>query len=325
MECKKIKVSVIGCGRWGSFLSWYLSSIGQNVILWGRYNSENLNNLLVYRRNDNVFLDEKINIISDLEKSVNMSDILAICINSQSLRSFMKELSKYSLKSKIIILCMKGLEEFTGKRLTQVIEDYVYFEKTSVAILVGPGHVQNLTQGIPTCMVIDSLNYNIKKLLIEQFSSKLIRFYYGTDLIGNEVGAASKNVIGIASGMLDGLNYESLKGPLMSRGAKEIANLIKFMGGNEMSAYGLCHLGDYQATLFSKHSHNRQFGENFVKNINYKKIAEGISTAKALVKLGLKYKISVPICNSVYNIVCKNANPKKELLNLFLKPVKNEI
>ena len=95
-------------------------------------------------------------------------------------------------------------------------------------------------------------------------SSELIRFYYGTDLIGSEVGAAAKNVVGIAAGMLDGLDQSSLKGALMSRGTREIARLIESMGGNGLSAYGLCHLGDYQATLFSQHSHNRRFGEAFL-------------------------------------------------------------
>ena len=81
-------------------------------------------------------------------------------------------------------------------------------------------------------------------------SSELIRFYYGTDLIGSEVGAAAKNVVGIAAGMLDGLDQSSLKGALMSRGTREIARLIESMGGNGLSAYGLCHLGDYQPPCF---------------------------------------------------------------------------
>ena len=93
----------------------------------------------------------------------------------------------------------------------------------------------------------------------------MIRFYYGQDLIGNEIGAAAKNVIGIAAGMLDGFHLSTLKEALMSRGTREVARLIKAMGGNELSAYGLCHLGDYEATVFSEFSHNRRFGELFVQ------------------------------------------------------------
>ena len=81
------------------------------------------------------------------------------------------------------------------------------------------------------------------------------------------MGAASKNVIGIAAGMMDGLLCASLKGALMSRGAREISRLIGAMGGNELSAYGLAHLGDYEATVFSRYSRNRMFGERFVQGI----------------------------------------------------------
>ena len=91
-------------------------------------------------------------------------------------------------------------------------------------------------------MVIDAQDNALKHRLVALFSSDLIRFYYGEDLIGNEIGAASKNVIGIAAGMLDGFGVSSLKGALMSRGTREIARLIKAMGGRELSAYGLAHL-----------------------------------------------------------------------------------
>lgn len=86
--------------------------------------------------------------------------------------------------------------------------------------------------------------------------------------------------------MLDGLGLSSLKGALMSRGTREIARLIKALGGNELSAYGLCHLGDYEATVFSPYSHNRRFGEAFVTGEPYGELAEGYATVKALVKLG---------------------------------------
>ena len=99
-------------------------------------------------------------------------------------------------------------------------------------------------------MVIDSDSEDAKKTLVESFGSDLISFNYGQDLIGNEIGAAAKNVVGIAAGMLDGLGLSTLKGALMARGTREIARLIDALGGNELSAYGLCHLGVYEATLF---------------------------------------------------------------------------
>ena len=152
----------------------------------------------------------------------------------------------------------------------------------------------------------------------------MIRFYYGTDLIGSEVGAAAKNVVGIAAGMLDGLDQSSLKGALMSRGTREIARLIESMGGNGLSAYGLCHLGDYQATLFSQHSHNRRFGELFIRHEPYGELAEGASTVRALCLLGQRLQVDLPICQAVDQVVHRGEDPSLALSGLFLRTLKNE-
>ena len=157
-----------------------------------------------------------------------------------------------------------------------------------------------------------------------ELSGDLIRFYYGRDLIGNEVGAAAKNVIGIAAGMLDGLRLSSLKGALMSRGTREIARLISALGGSELSAYGLCHLGDYEATVFSRYSHNRKYGEALILGEPYEELAEGCYTVKALLKLGEETGVSLPICRAVYDVLYQKADPQKTLDALFSRSLKNE-
>ena len=166
-------------------------------------------------------------------------------------------------------------------------------------------------------MVIDSSDEGLKKELVDEFSSELIRLYYGEDLIGNEIGAAAKNVIGIAAGMLDGRGLSSLKGALMARGAREVSRLIKAMHGNEISAYGLCHLGDYEATVFSKFSHNRKFGEAFVTGEVCIGLAEGYYTVCALMKLCAEYGVEMPICESVYNVLYKGEKLDDALDTLF--------
>jgi glycerol-3-phosphate dehydrogenase (NAD(P)+) len=189
---------------------------------------------------------------------------------------------------------------------------------------VGPGHIQEFTKGVPNCMVIDSLNKDLIKFLADNLSSSLIRFYYGNDLIGSEIGAAAKNVMGIAAGMLDGGGYVTLKGPLMARGAREVSRLIKAMGGNELSAYGLCHLGDYETTLFSEFSHNRKFGEMLVKGGHFDKLAEGVTTSAAMKRLGEIYHEELPITNTVYSICFEKANPIEAILKLFSRSLKQE-
>lgn len=320
MENSK-KITVIGCGRWGSFIAWYLDSINHDVTIYGRSGSSSLNQLIKTRHNEYLSINESINLSSDLNFAKN-SDIIIISVPSQSLRSVCKQLNEIDVVNKIIVLCMKGIEIETGKRLTEIVEEELPDNK--VAVWIGPGHVQSFINGVPNCMVIDSEDYKTKNEIINLFSSELIRFYYGSDLIGNEIGAAAKNVIGIAAGMLDGYNLTSLKGALMARGTREISRLIKAKGGNELSAYGLCHLGDYEATIFSPYSHNRKFGEAFVKKEEFEYLAEGYYTVKALMKMEEETKSDLPICNAVYKILYENEDPKSILNSLFSRSLKNE-
>ena len=312
-------VSVLGSGRWGSFLAWYLNRIGNNVILWGKEGSEKLIELQKYRKNKFLELPPEIELTSSLDKAILKSDYIVIAIEAQNLVSFMQDLNKYNFENKIIILCMKGLEEETGERLSIVTKRYLG-DKTNVAIWVGPGHPKEFIKGTPNCMVIDSENREIVDLLVRKLSSDLIRFYYGNDMIGNEIGAACKNVIGIAAGMLDGLNISSLKGALMTRGTKEVSNLIVAMGGKQITAFGLCCLGDYEATLFSKYSNNRMFGEAFVKKEEFGEHSAGAHTVKSLMKLSEKYNVKLPICTAVYDILYNDKKPEITLKKLFDRP-----
>ncbi len=318
-----MNISVLGCGRWGSFIGWYLSNHSHNVIQWGREGHKSYEVLKTTRKNEYVELNDKIILSSDLSYAVNSSDVLIISISAQGLRDFIKELKQFDIKDKIFVLCMKGIEVETGKRLSEVlIESGI--DKDKIAVWVGPGHIQAFVAGYPNCMVIDSDNKALVKYLADNFRSEVIRFYYGDDLIGSEIGAAAKNVMGIAAGMLDGGGYTTLKGPLMARGAREVARLIKAMGGNELSAYGLCHLGDYETTLFSPYSNNRKFGELFVKKEPFTKLAEGVSTSKAMKLLGEKYNVDLPITNAVYSILYEDKEPMKVFLTLFSRSTRKE-
>ncbi len=317
-----MKITVVGCGRWGSLITWYLDRQGHEVTLYGLENAPEMQRFLRERRNDLLELPESIKLTTDIS-SLCGAEVIVISIGSQGLRSFMKEIEHLNIENKTFVLCMKGIEMDTGKRLSEVASENLH-PSNNVAVWIGPGHVQEFYAGIPNCMVIDSENEAVKTYLVDNLSSDLIRFYYGSDIIGNELGAAAKNVIGIAAGMLDGMGLSTLKGALMSRGTREVARLIAAMGGKELSAYGLCHLGDYEATVFSKFSHNRQFGESFVKGEKYTLLAEGYYTAKAMMTLAEKYSVELPICESVYKILWEGADARSELRDLFSRSIKQE-
>lgn len=319
-----MRVCVLGCGRWGTFLAWYANRIGHQVIIWGREGSRNYEALYDNRENEYLHLPETINMTNSLEGAIRDSELVIISISAQNLRSFTKQIKAIdNLSNKIFVLCMKGLEIGSGKRLTQVFREEIGHD-VPVGIWVGPGHVQDYVRNIPNCMVIGSDNIDVTKRIVSEMGSELIRFYYGQDMIGNEVGAAAKNVMGIAAGMLDGFGYSSLKGALMARGTREVSRLVRAMGGNELTVYGLSHLGDYEATLFSEHSNNRRFGMSFVTTKDFEKLAEGAATAKALKELSKAYEVELPICNTVNEILDGNREAKEALLNLFMRPIKFE-
>lgn len=316
------KVFVIGCGRWGTFIAWYLDKIGHQVTLYGRENSRNMRALLETGKNSYLSLSESVQLTTTYAELHN-ADYIMISVGAQKLQEVVSDIAERAILEKIIVLCMKGIEIETGRRLSQVASDTLE-HSNHIAVWLGPGHVQEFYRGVPNCMVIDSNEELVKDELIRSFSSELIRFYYGTDLIGNEIGAAAKNVIGIAAGMLEGLDLSSLKGALMARGTGEIARLIAAMGGNAGTVYGLCHLGDYEATLFSEHSHNLAFGKSIVQGESFEELAEGYYTVKAIRKLGKAYGVDLPICEAVYQVLYEGKEAKNILRKLFDRSLKNE-
>ena len=312
-----MKITILGCGRWGSFIAWYLNRNKHTVTTWGLETDPYVTNFFATRKNNYVTFPDSIELTTDLAYAVEKNDTIIISISSQSLRELMNKVNKLpNFNSKRYVLCMKGIEESTGERLSQVLIE-CGVDKNNIAVWVGPGHIQAFTNEIPGVMVIDSYNPALASELVNNFKSDLIKYYQANDIVGTEIGAAAKNVIGIAAGMLDGLGYESLKGALMARGTYEIAKLIDAAGGNKMSAYGLCHLGDYEATLFSPFSHNRKFGELFVKHEYFDKLAEGVKTSGALLKLAEEVGVELPITQTVNDIVTGKKDTQKALLDLF--------
>lgn len=316
------KIFVIGCGRWGTFIAWYLDKIGHQVSLYGREESRAMQELMQTRKNQYLALSDTVTLTTTYN-DLREADYVVISVGAQNLQEVVSDLTRQRLQNKVVVLCMKGIEIETGRRLSQIASDTLEYSN-HIAVWLGPGHVQEFYRGVPNCMVIDSNEELVKDELIRNFSSELIRFYYGTDLIGNEIGAAAKNVIGIAAGMLEGLDLSSLKGALMSRGTSEIARLIVAMGGNASTVYGLCHLGDYEATLFSEHSHNLAFGKSIVCGEEYSQLAEGYYTVKAIHKLGKAYGVELPICDAVYQILYERKAPQSILKRLFDRSLKNE-
>ena len=117
-----MKICVVGCGRWGSLITWYLDSIGHDVTLYGRASSEHMKRFMNERKNDLLYLPESIVLTTDINELKN-ADVIIISIASQALCSFMKQINSLGLENKIFVLCMKGIEIGTGKRLSEIVKE----------------------------------------------------------------------------------------------------------------------------------------------------------------------------------------------------------
>jgi len=319
-------ISVIGAGRWGAFLAWYAANYCKdrirNVLMYDLKDSPNFIELRDTRKNEYLSLTDNMFLFEDV-KDLMVNDTFIISIGCQHLRSLAKQLNGYDLTGKTFLLAMKGLEESSGKTLYDVFKEEIK-QDIHVAVLSGPGHVQDYMKGVPSAAVIDSDEEVTKDYLIKLLQSDLIRFYYGSDLIGDQIGAALKNPIGLAAGLLDGLGWYGLKGALMARAPIEVGRYIKYFGGNPMTAYGLAHLGDYEATLFSSYSHNRTYGERFAKGEKFGKLAEGVPTLKAVKMISDEKGIDMPICQALYKVIYENADIKSTIKSMFERDLKKE-
>ena len=274
------------------------------------------------RKNEYLTLSDNMLLTSDISEALK-NDFIIISISCQNLRVLSKQINGYNVEGKTFLLAMKGLEEPSAEILADVFLQEVK-QNVHVATLGGPGHVEDYMKKVPSAAVIDSYEPETQDRVIKFMQSNLIRFYYGTDIIGNQTGAALKNVIGLAAGILDGLGWYGLKGALMARAPIEVGRLIAFKGGNPASAYGLAHLGDYEATLFSRNSHNRMFGEMFAKGESYDRLAEGVYTLKAVKAIADKEHIDMPICQALYKVIYEKADIKSTIRELFDRSLKKE-
>ena len=163
-----MNICVIGCGRWGSLITWYLDRIGHHVTLYGRSSSKRMQAFLATRKNDLLALPLSVTLTTELS-AVNEAETVIISIGSQGLQALMEELSAYQLKNKTFVLCMKGLEIGTGRRLSEIAKDNLD-ASNHVAVWLGPGHVQEFYRGVPNCMVIDSDDEDTKRRLVSSSS-----------------------------------------------------------------------------------------------------------------------------------------------------------
>jgi glycerol-3-phosphate dehydrogenase (NAD(P)+) len=313
---------VLGCGRWGSFHLWNAAKLGHLPLGWEPEGSPAMERLAHDRCNEYLTLPDEVRLTTDLSEALD-ADLLLVSIPSQEWRGLACLIAEYGLEGMDLVLCMKGLERDTGKRMSEIAAESGLTAR-SISAWLGPGHPQELVAGVPGCMLIASAHEDDAVRLASLLGGSLIRFYRSIDLTGCEIGAAAKNVVGIAAGMLDGLGFPGLKGALMARAPQEVARVVAAAGGDWRSVYGLSHIGDYEATLFSMLSRNRAFGEAMVGGRPPAGLAEGVETSGAFEMLAERMGVEVPITSAVRAVIRGEYGAREAVERLFGRPSREE-
>ncbi|MGC8976706.1 MAG: NAD(P)H-dependent glycerol-3-phosphate dehydrogenase [Candidatus Ratteibacteria bacterium] len=325
------KIGILGTGGWGIALGLMLDELKYKVYLWEPI-KENYEILIKKRENIDYFKGVKIpgsiEISCSLKNIVENTEILILVVRSSFFRKAVKKLAKI-YKGQVILIGTKGLDFKTGKRMSEILKEYI--QTNNYAVISGPTIAKEIVKKYPTACVVASKNIDIAEYFQKLFSFKRFRIYTSNDIIGVEIGGSFKNVIAIGAGIIDGMKLGiNTKASFLTRGLNEMIKIGVFLGGEEKTFRGLSGLGDLITTSFSKYSRNRSFGEGIIKvgKEEYlkktKMVIEGIPTTKAYYKLSKKFKIELPITEAIYRIIYKNSDPKKEINNLMLRGLKKE-
>ncbi|MDS0524957.1 NAD(P)H-dependent glycerol-3-phosphate dehydrogenase [Clostridium sp. SHJSY1] len=326
------KIAFVGGGSFGTALAILLAKKGHEVSIYDRDETV-INDINNNRRNDKYIKDliipESVKAYSNLEEAVKFADYLVLAIPSHVIKGMAKEIKKVIDEDIPIISIAKGIDPETDERLSVVIE---YELKNPVVILSGPSHAEEVAAEIPTTIVVTSRKMEYAEDVQDLFMTNDFRVYTNEDIIGVEIGGAVKNIIALASGVIDGLGFgDNTKAALMTRGMAEITRIGIALGGKAETFYGLTGMGDLIVTCTSMHSRNRRAGiligqgkkmEESLEEVGM--IVEGVKACKAFYDLKEKVGVSMPITDALYKVLFMGKEPKVCVSELMVRDKKSE-
>jgi glycerol-3-phosphate dehydrogenase (NAD(P)+) len=325
-------IGIIGGGAWGTALAQVLIKAGRDVTLWARETD------VVTRINEKhenktflpgVALDLQLKATGDL-KAIAQKDILLLVTPTQFIRATLEQIRDTAAK-KSIVICSKGVELGTGLLPSQIVE--ALLPGTQIAVLTGPTFAAEAARGLPFAVTIAARDPGFAEDMQKALATKTFRLYASDDMIGAQLGAAIKNVIAIACGIIHGKRLgENARAAVIARGLAEIARLCVAMGGDRETLMGLCGLGDLTLTCSSMQSRNFSLGAAIGEGKSAdeilgarKSVTEGVTTAKSAIELAKKYNVDMPITAAVNKCVNENLSADKAIEELLNRPLKEEI
>lgn len=329
-----MKIAVIGLGCWGLVLTKLLTNNFDEV--WGWSRKEDLrDDLLNHKKTSVPFeieLDKKVQITSDMKQAIAGADVILLVVSTSAIRIVCKQLKEAGIKDEqILVNTSKGLELPSLKRMSEVIKDELPTQ--NFAVLSGPTLAKEVLMGYPTAASVASADIKIAESVQKMLTVKdKFRLYTNTDVIGVELGGSLKNVIAIAAGFIDEMNFgDNSKGALLARGMAEITRVAVKLGANPSTMWGLSGMGDLIATCSSHLSRNNTVGRYLAQGkkiddilASLGSVAEGVKTSKAICELSEKLNIETPISKAIYQAVYSKDNSKEIFLSLMNRQLKGE-
>lgn len=309
-----MKIAVIGSGGWGTALALLLHNNGNEITLWS-YAKEESDNLRAALENPflpGIKLPADIDFTSD-PACVRGKELVVMATPSFAVRSAAKAVASYLEEDVILVSVTKGIEENTGKRMSQIIEDET---GKTVAVLSGPSHAEEVGRGIPTGVVAACRDPKISHTVQDVFMTDWFRVYTSPDVVGVELSAALKNVIALCAGICDGMRVgDNTRALMMTRGLTEVARLGMALGSRQETFAGLAGVGDLIVTCTSMHSRNRRAGiligqgksaEEAMKEVGA--VVEGYYATRSAMELAKQVGVEMPITEAAYDVLYNGAS-----------------
>jgi glycerol-3-phosphate dehydrogenase (NAD(P)+) len=335
-QCATKKLAVLGDGAMGTACAILAHQRGiSQVSLWSAL-EENGQVLQKHRENvqllPGVKIPAAIQLTLDAREAVHGADLILFAIPAVYLRATLCRLSPVLQNNNSdAVSVAKGLEIGTFLRPSEIIQEIS--GRRAFAVMSGPCHAEEVVRGKPTGLVVASDDEQLAKKVQACFHGPGLRIYTARDIIGVELAAALKNVIGIAAGISDGLGFgDNAKSALLTRALVEMTEFGVRHGGQITTFFGLAGIGDLITTCISPHGRNRALGERIGKGeslaaiqASTQKVAEGVYTAKSVHERIGKLGIEMPICTAVYRVLYEQVPPLQAVQELMTRDPKSEL
>ncbi len=326
------KVAVIGAGSWGTTVA-SIAARAAPTVLWARRPALAEHLGTAHENPDylpGVALPAALAATASLEEAVAGSALVVMAVPSHGFRAVLAEVSRHVPAGTAVLSLAKGLEQGSHKRMTEVIADVL--PGHCAGVLTGPNLAREIVAGQPAATVVAMTDEAVSRSVQELLGTKTFRVYTNPDVVGCEMAGATKNVLAIAAGILQGLGLgDSSLAALVTRGLAELGRLGVAMGGERITIAGLAGVGDLVATCTSSLSRNRMVGEQLGRGrslgeimAEMRMVAEGVKTARPLLEVAAAHGVEMPIGEQVAAVLEGATSPSEAILALMSRSAKPE-